>query len=328
MSSDQPRKVYRYQGFGSLTLQALCHDELYFADPADFNDPLDCQPVVKANSDRDTLRQLVTEFVKRRTVAETLAALKNAKLVGEKATAHAKRLGEQAARDVLANIRYNATNPMYEEEGGMNVEEAEHWILTQEIEQELLRRYDRGVCCFSTLVDNPLLWSHYADQHRGFCIGYSLNRVSKPRLNRVVYGGDRTVKTSLIAKAIIDNDPEARTLLDRDVLLRKAYPWRYEREWRLLGDRGDQNSPLLLEDVTFGFRCLEAIQHTVISALESRKKPIEFFKMKEKDRGSFELERQPVEIDEMCAYFPRTAQSGEEMFAGVEVSETSVRPSA
>nr|VFK17059.1 MAG: Protein of unknown function (DUF2971) [Candidatus Kentron sp. LPFa]VFK32392.1 MAG: Protein of unknown function (DUF2971) [Candidatus Kentron sp. LPFa] len=314
MSSDQPRNVYRYQGFSSLTLQMLCRDRLYFADPADFNDPLDCQPTVEADSDRYTLRQLVTEFVKRRTVAETLAALKNARLEGEKAKAHAARLGEQAARDVLANIGYKATDPMYEEEGGLSEKEAERWLLVQEIERELLRQYDRGVCCFSTLVDNPLLWSHYGDQHQGLCVGYGLDRIPKPRLERVVYDGDRTVKTSLIAEAIIDNDPKARTLLDRDVLLRKADPWRYEREWRLLGDRGDQDSPLLLKDVTFGLRCPAAIQYAVIRALESRGRPIEFFEMKEKDRGSFELERQPVETGEMFAYFPRTARSGIEIF--------------
>lgn len=314
MSPNQPSKVYRYQGCSILTLQMLCRDRLYFADPADFNDPLDCQPTVEANSDRDTLRQLVTEFVKRRTVAETLSALKNAQIEGGKVKAHAARLGEQAARNVLANIEYNATNPMYEEEGGLSEKEAERWLLVQEIERELLGQYDRGVCCFSTLVDNPLLWSHYGDQHRGLCIGYGLDRIPKPRLERVVYGGDRTVKTSLIAEAIIDNDPEARTLLDRDVLLGKADPWEYENEWRLLGDRGDQDSPLLMRDVTFGLRCPADIQYAVIRTLESNKRPIEFFKMKEKDRGSFELERKPVETDEMFTYFPRTARSGIEMF--------------
>nr|VFK43359.1 MAG: Protein of unknown function (DUF2971) [Candidatus Kentron sp. SD]VFK48776.1 MAG: Protein of unknown function (DUF2971) [Candidatus Kentron sp. SD] len=313
MSPNQPSKVYRYQGCSILTLQMLCRDRLYFADPADFNDPLDCQPTVEANSDRDTLRQLVTEFVKRRTVAETLAALENARFKGEEAKAHATRLGEQAARNVLEYTEYYATNSEYAEHG-ISREEAEHGLLTQEIERELLRQYDRGVCCFSTLVDNPLLWSHYADQHRGFCIGYGFDRVPKPRLERVVYGGDRTVKTSLIAEAIIDNDLEARTLLDRDVLLRKAYPWRYEREWRLLGDRGDQDSPLLMRDVTFGLRCPADIQYAVIRTLESRERPIKFFKMKEKDRGSFELERQPVETGEMFAYFPRTARSGIEIF--------------
>lgn len=290
-----------------MTVETLCHDELYFADPAAFNDPLDSKPTVESDSDKRTLRLLVAELVKRRVVAETLAALSNARLEGEKAEVHAKRLGEEAARGELANIEYNATDP--EHEG--SVEEAECWLLTWEIQHELLKQYDRGVCCFSAAVDHPLLWSHYGDQHHGVCIGYGFDRVPKPKLQKVVYGGSRIVKTSLIARALLAKDSDAQNLLDQNVLLRKAAPWRYEREWRLLGNRGVQKSPLALEDVTFGLRCPDALMHAVISALERRS--VRFFKMYEV-RGSFKLKREPVDTEEISRYFPHTAQSGQEMF--------------
>ena len=138
-------------------------DYFVVADPASFNDPLDSQPSVESDSDRDTLRLLLTELVKRRVEAETLAALKNARLKGTKAEAHAKRLGEQAARSELANIAYHATNPEYE----VSELEAECGLLAFDIERELLKQYDRGVCCFSAVIDNPLLWSHYGDKHSG-----------------------------------------------------------------------------------------------------------------------------------------------------------------
>jgi hypothetical protein len=62
-------------------------------------------------------------------------------------------------------------------------------------------------------------------RHKGFCIGYGLARIPKPKLDKVVYGGSRSVKTSLIAKALLENDCEAQDLLDRDILLRKAASW-------------------------------------------------------------------------------------------------------
>ena len=34
-----------------------------------------------------------------------------------------------------------------------------------------------GICSFSTIPDNTLMWSHYADQHRGFCIGFDPRRL-------------------------------------------------------------------------------------------------------------------------------------------------------
>jgi len=292
-----------------MAIKSLCHDELYFANPAAFNDPLDCRRTVESDSDKRTLRAILTELIKRRVAAETLGALRNARLKGKKAEAHPHRSGENAARQELANIAYNATNPDFE----VSEEEAECSLLTSEIQRELLKQYERGVCCFSAAVDNPLLWSHYGDQHRGVCIGYGLARVPKPILHKVVYGGSRTVKTSLVARALLENDPEARNLLDRDVLLRKAPSWRYEREWRLLGNRGAQDSCLELVDVTFGLRCPEALKHTLISALEPRAATVKFFEMYELN-GSFKLKRAEVETDELRTYFPKTAKSGLEIF--------------
>ena len=292
-----------------MAIEALCHDGLYFASPAAFNDPLDCRPTIESDSDKRTLRAILTELINRRVAAETLRALKTARLKGGKAEAHAHRSGETAARQELANIAYNATNPDFE----VSETEAECWLLTSAIQRELLEQYERGVCCFSTVVDNPILWSHYGDQHRGICIGYGLDRVPKPILHKVVYGGSRTVKTSLVARALLENDPDARNLLGRDVLLRKVPSWRYEREWRLLGNKGAQDSCLQLVDVTFGLRCPEALKHVLISALKPRAATVKFFKMDELP-GSFKLKRKSVEVGELHSYFPKTAMSGEEIF--------------
>jgi hypothetical protein len=119
------------------------------------------------------------------------------------------------------------------------------------------------------------------------------------------------VKTSLIARALLENDCEAQNLLDRDVLLRKAPSWRYEREWRLLGNRGVQDSPLELVDVTFGLRCPAVLKYVVVSVLNPR--AIKFFEM-HKLAGTFELRRELLDTNELCAYFPKIARSGEEVF--------------
>jgi len=31
---------------------------------------------------------------------------------------------------------------------------------------------DFGILCFSTKWSNPLLWSHYADRHKGLCLAF------------------------------------------------------------------------------------------------------------------------------------------------------------
>ena len=137
MQHTQPKKVYRYQSFSALTIQTLCHDGLYFADPTVFNDPHDCHPTVESDSDKSTLRAILTKLIEQRVGGETIGALKRARLQGEKAEAHARQSGKRAAHQELANISYNATNPDYE----VSNEEAECWLLTSAIQGEIGRAH-------------------------------------------------------------------------------------------------------------------------------------------------------------------------------------------
>lgn len=305
----KPATFYRYRGFSTNTLDSLCHDRLYFAHPGTFNDPLDCSPTLERDSPLEELRDLLSVLVRRRVRSEVLASLSQARVKGEGATAHAEKRATLEARDELANIAYHATDPEYT----ASETEAEGGLLTTQIESELRRHYERGVCCFSTTYASPLLWSHYGDQHRGLCVGYGLDRRPKPEMHEVVYGGGRSVRTSLLIQALVHEELGAKKELDRDVLLRKARGWNYEKEHRLLGVQGDQESPLLLKEVTFGLRCPMSVVYTVVKALAGRDAELRYFQIYEV-RGRFVLRRREVDLAELGAYMPNTAQSGEEIF--------------
>ena len=309
MLSAVPTTLYRYRAFDSRTIDSLCQDRLFFASPSSFNDPLDCMPTIIPNSSLDTLRDLLKFLIHRRVDAETTTSLSRARVEGERARAYARRRASEAASRELQDIAYRATNPEYETPR----EQAEIHLLTSQIEMELMRHYERGVCCFSTAYNSPLLWSHYGDQHKGICIGYDLERNPKPTLHKVVYGGNRNILTSTIARALLDNEPVALQDLDRDVLLRKAAGWKYEREWRLIGSHGIQDSCVRLKEVTFGLRCSSAARHCVIRALDRRDPLLKFYEIRA-GRGTFRLHRTAVDQDKLGVYLPATACSAEEMF--------------
>ena len=309
---------YRYRGFSTNTLDSLCYDRLYFAHPGTFNDPLDCNATIECDSSLDELRTLLSVLIRKRVKSDVLASLGQARIKGDGATAHAEKRALSEAQNQLTNIAYNATNPEYT----VSKVEAEGWLLTSEVEREIRRHYERGVCCFSTTYASPLLWSHYGDQHRGLCIGFGLDRKPKPQPRRVVYGGSRSVPTSLLTRALVHEDQMAKEELDRDVLLRKARGWGYEKEWRLIGDQGDQDSPLLLKEVTFGLRCSRSVVHAVTKALAGRISPVRYYRMYEVN-GRFILRRSEVNLDELDACMPNTAQSGLEMFGDPEEQEPS-----
>ncbi|MCW0001541.1 DUF2971 domain-containing protein [Pararhizobium sp. YC-54] len=300
-----PQRLYKYRAFSPRLLDMLVADELYYSDPSDFNDPLDCRPTLDANLPNDQLELVLSRLREQRVLAEMQAAARSLKYRGPKTIDHIARHSQKEATRLLEEIRYHATDPSYDGDDPLR------WLLRQYIEEELLRRYDRGIVSFGSRATCPLMWSHYGDQHNGICAAYSIPPEAQPDLHKIIYGGSRKVLASDVAA--MDNDKEARRRVDDAVLLRKAASWGYEREWRLIGKRGVQDSPLELEEVIFGIRCKATVKFTIVQALANRGRPVRFFEMRELS-GTFRLKKYVLDTDELAASLPRRSRLVHEMF--------------
>jgi hypothetical protein len=81
---------------------------------------------------------------------------------------------------------------------------------------EMVERF--GMICFSKHWHNPLLWSHYADKHRGICLGFD---VDDRGLKLVTYANERP---SLRVPPTVESINE--------LLFTKFRDWGYEEELR------------------------------------------------------------------------------------------------
>lgn len=302
-----PNRLYKYRSFSNLTLEMLVSDTLYFADPSSFNDPLDTKPSLETDLGADQLAAILSRLVEQRSKDEMTAAAKTIKYRGPKTVEHIARHSRRVAEQLIERIRYEATNPDYE------IADPEQYLFGQYVEAELLRRYNSGVVSLAERAVCPLMWSHYGDQHNGLCIGYSAPADALPGLHVIRYGGSRMVKASVVAR-MLDGDSAARTAVDGAVLLRKAMAWGYEKEWRLIGPRGVNGSPLEMEEVVFGMRCTAAVKYAVVKALEDRDRTVRFYEIREQP-GRFTLVRRAMDTDELKVSFPHRARSIHEAFA-------------
>jgi hypothetical protein len=292
-----PAGLYKYRSFSNLTLDTLIADKLFFADPGSFNDPLDTRPVLEADLDAAALADILRRLVEARVRAEMSAAANTIKSRGPRTLNHIAELSRRSADQVIAEVRYNATDPQHE------MEDPERFLFGRYVEEELLRRYDKGIVSLAEQSDCPLMWSHYGDQHRGVCIGYSVPERAAESLHKINYGGSRCIEASSVA-AMLDGDGAARRKVDEAVLTRKARAWRYEREWRLIGPRGAQNSPLELEEVVFGMRCSRAARYVIVASLAKRWRSVRFYELRERP-GRFLLGKHALDTDEMMTFPPR-----------------------
>ena len=97
-------------------------------------------------------------------------------------------------------------------------------------------RANQGVLSFATIRDAPLLWSHYADCHRGFSVGldYDKFRVAMARrILEIPAMSERWVRyVSEFPVVIPSNDNVAFRDAYIQFLVTKSEHWSYEMEYR------------------------------------------------------------------------------------------------
>ena len=120
-------------------------------------------------------------------------------------------------------------------------------------------RVDRqtGVLSFSLRKDNVLMWSHYANNHRGLCLEFDMNEWTKNKrpchLDKVQYCMSRSFVT-----LSLEEQREAVAL--KKIAFTKHKDWHYENEWRMICSFRDRCAPYLkfpkpaLTGVIFGLR--------------------------------------------------------------------------
>ncbi len=133
-----------------------------------------------------------------------------------------------------------------------------------------LRMTKIGVCSFSLSLEESLLWSHYADEHRGICLLYEFTEsFFLDKVNKIVGVSDIKYGENPLSDWLIESIPEHITddfydhftieLLKR-VLIVKAEGWRYENECRIIREH---SGPFIipkkcLKQVCFGMHTPES----------------------------------------------------------------------
>lgn len=121
---------------------------------------------------------------------------------------------------------------------------------------------DTGVVCFSKNSTDPLLWGHYADKHKGICLGFDITDADE-----VIYISNKKSLCSEFEKELnsgIWNSKEQQRIL-RNFFLSKYEGWQHEDEVRVIAQLEEKDKDgnffinfsrdLVLKQVLIGVRC-------------------------------------------------------------------------
>ncbi len=120
------------------------------------------------------------------------------------------------------------------------------------------RAADVGMICFSRSWSNPVQWSHYADRHRGLCLGF---QVDDARCRPVRYRKKRVT----FNPSCLDDQVAAKAFIE-SLMTVKFEHWAYEDEvrvWEYLAtcdQEGDNrfkgfSSAMRLTEIILGAEC-------------------------------------------------------------------------
>lgn len=143
----------------------------------------------------------------------------------------------------------------------------------------LNKQQELEVCCFSALLYNKLMWSHYAAGYKGYCVEF---RVESPeRFYPVIYENEvpdlsqeyqrfYDMRNEMCANpSLVLNNYE-----NRKVLLRINYPlfskdtcWSYEEEYRILDSSNTELDALHLGDDAIEVLKAGQFNHRLLSEL-------------------------------------------------------------
>lgn len=163
-------------------------------------------------------------------------------------------------------------------------------------------RVTTGVSCLSELDDSLLMWAHYANNHRGFCVEYDLMEI-REQLGftpiPIVYSDDRVCLHSINPDTV---EKDSWAILIRS-LSTKSPEWSYENEWRIIRDKascGDKWNEIkkgaLLEmtkpkSIILGCEAISSFEQKVKEYCSSNK--VSLYKM-QKDQVEYKLNKRVV----------------------------------
>ena len=153
---------YRYRSGSELALKELIYDELYFASREECNDPYEGKTFATFSKDKNLWTNLINEALKSHkiTLDESLK---------EKVVDYFLSKSPMPIENILKIPR--------DEFVDVGQRRMDQFMLKPTLEaiQNYIMWYspeERYFASFSKTNDNYLLWSHYANNHKGFCLVY------------------------------------------------------------------------------------------------------------------------------------------------------------
>lgn len=244
-----PKFLYKYCRLNEDTKtwiqRIFTHNEIYFASPMQFNDPFDCKVQASFDATDDDWEDYLNGVLKDR---------------------HPEWEYDERQAFVDQLMR-----------GGWREDPGTKQKIINEVQQAVNKC---GVFCLSEVRDNILMWSHYADGHRGFGLQFHID----PKHSSLGRSLHKVEYTSTYPQINVVKAPGTQTGM---ILLTKSDFWKYEKEWRIIDDNGPGIRVFpaeMLTGVIFGCEMPHESRQLIREWAKDRKVRLNFYQTTKKEK--------------------------------------------
>lgn len=167
LNQNIPSRIFRYRKCNEASLNALLDNKLYFSTPNMFNDPYDCLVYFDLNKIKSEIKTIGDKTTKRQLIDLILNAKRTGLTPPQLSETFVKTL-IALDDDVIVRVIESRDDAFYEEV-------KKEYLKNLETTEKILSVYHNQIArmaCLTEENDNILMWSHYADSHKGFVIEY------------------------------------------------------------------------------------------------------------------------------------------------------------
>jgi len=221
-----PKRIYKYRSDNSYARENFKSNAIWLASPDAYNDPYDCllrfsESNMTSAFERGLIDPFITGF-QLEIPEEKVEEAKQSATPLETLIANVTGVGKPGANpketvEFLSKLGHNFVN------------------IAVDFLQTL--RSIMKICSFSAVNDSILMWSHYANNHQGFCIEYDLEKFDPSdaflkNLYPVIYSHQLFDVTPWAEKLVSGDAGQLTTLFPLLGVIQKFEGWAHENEWR------------------------------------------------------------------------------------------------
>ena len=250
-----PPSLFKYRDFdiNDHYKKLLTNNELFFSSPSNFNDPFDCR--VYPDYELGTDCEIKERFFQHTIEANPTLSKNQQRLIANK-----------AFKENIDIIR-SPKKMMHR--------------MNDIIDNSF------GVCSMAEVNDNLLMWAHYSNKHRGFCIELDAHELYDIGSNYLQMLNEVMIFYKVEYTNVHPRINPYLSYVSNDLIkwiTTKSSDWNYEREWRLIyfkmPDEPVSFPDRIIKAIYFGAKCSEVQMKKCIELLKRRKSLPEMYKAK------------------------------------------------